>query len=361
MGRQATIRQLREALAALVPHAPQAVARNVFSVISAPDLLTKEGKELRREAVRLLGDLGKRPELLPEILPALYTALLHEDQGVRAAGVKAWGELAGVAHRQLPADLGELLPGLLEDSYVVVHRAAITAVRFGLPVEEEQLAQVLAVLIGWAETYKEKDPKVLEEIVQVLWQLSSRFPEEHEASLRDQCLRYAENLTNYDKKDLVERWAEQARRLPSFPARLIEVLADPERNINSREDRLFRELRDLPAKTIADACAEITEAARQHLPADTWEASRFIEVLQRAGLWGQALELAEEILATIPETMEKTQQRDGLVAQVEAARAEDAIANGDFDAALAALRTAADTEKRRRIAADAQGMPWEVE
>jgi RNA polymerase sigma-70 factor (ECF subfamily) len=188
MMRSGAIHLLREALGNLVSVAPEAVARNVFTVIEAPDLDTDEAKDLRDEAVRLLGDLGRRADLLPDVLPALWTALVHADQRVRASGIVAWQEIATVAHRRLPPDLGELLPALLADRYVIVHKEAARALRRGVPVPEQSREQVVPMLLTLAEHYRTDDTRLLDDILHVVWGQSRHFAAPLTTALRERCL-----------------------------------------------------------------------------------------------------------------------------------------------------------------------------
>lgn len=362
MRRQATIRGLREAIGSLVPHAPDAIAENVFAVAEAPEPVTDEGKDLRDQAVRLLGDLGKRPDLVSKVLPRLYSALLHADARVRATAVEGWREIAAPRNRDLPADLGELLPRLLADEYVVVHRAAIRAIRFGLPVPEAQLEAVVSLLMQWAEIYAQREPDVLDDLIDAAWGLSRRLAASSADLVREHCLRHAAHLNFYDKNNLLERRAGQMRHLPSFPARLLEVLADPHLDANDYGgDMLLRELRDQPSAVLLSYSDPIAAAARAHLPYNIWRAYRFIEVLQRIGLWGDAAALADEILSTVPDTQERALQRFGFLAIVRATHAEDAIASNDPGGALATLRRAAEADQEHARLAEEHKMPWEFE
>lgn len=306
MGRRSTraaiIRNLREALGHLVPHAPEAVARNVMGIIEAQEVTSEEALELRDEAVRLLGDLGKRPEMLNDVLPMLWTALVHADQRVRAQAVAAWRMIAAVHGDALPRDLAEILPALLEDTFVIVHQAAIRALREGLPVSDAMLARIILSLVGWANTYASRDAKVLDEILHALWRLSTRVPDRPGTALREQCLRLAEHLDAYDKECFVQWQARGAESLTSYPSRLLEVVADTRDRAAQRNDDLLRKLRALASGRLASLAAGVADAARAHLPDDTWQALRFVEILQRAACWSEALQLSEEIVAAIPDT-----------------------------------------------------------
>lgn len=360
--RSSAIRKLREALGNLVPVAPDAVARNVFSVIEAPDIDSDDAKELRDEAVRLLGDLGRRPDLLPDVLPALWTALVHADQRVRASAIRAWREIATVAHRQLPPDLGELLPALLSDPYVIVHKEAARALRRGLPVPDQHREQVVQVLLVLADLYKTDDSDLLDDILHVIWGQARHFADPVTRSLREHCLRHSEHLNRYHKERFLSSRGDDATSLPSYVPRLIEVVGDRERAASGRQDdEPLRRLRDLPATQLEQHLQAITDAALGHLPGDTWEAERFIELLQRCGAWTAAVDLAGAIVGALPDDTEHAIRRDGLIRLRGLCRAQEALVGGRITEARAALVEAHAADGRQAAALAERGNPWEVD
>jgi len=359
--RSTTIRKLRDALGNLVPVAPERVARNVFSVIEAPEVDTDEAKELRDEAVRLLGDIGRRADLLPDVLPALWTALVHTDQRVRASGIRAWQEISSVSYRRLPPDLAELLPAVLSDRYVIVHKEAVRALRRGLPVPEQRREHVVRILLLLADHYKTEDADLLEDILQVIWGQARHFAAAMTDRLRERCLQLAEHLDHYDKEGFLSSRGDDANTLPSYAPRLIEVAADRDRNASgTRDDGPLRRLRDLPASRLQPYLHEITDAGRRHLPADTWEAQRFVEILQRCGAWTAAAELADEIVALLPDDTEHAIQRDGLVRLRALSRAQEALIGGRGGDARAALADARAADQRQTAALAERRYPWDV-
>lgn len=355
------IRELRKALGEMVKHEPDAVARNVMSIIEAPELESEEAKDLRDEAVQLLGDLGQRVELLPDVLPALWSALLHGEQRVRARAVEAWEKIAVRGHR-LPRELDELLPVLLADSYVIVHRATIRALRNGLPVADAQLSDVVESLLRWAHTYAGGDSDLLDDLLQVTWSLAGRLPTQVADVLREQCLQLAQSLDAYDKERFLNWQARGSEALPSFPARLLEVAANRRVDrTNQRDDGVLRQLRGLDGVRLASLGEEIASAARAHLPDNHWEAQRFIEILQRAGLWTLALELAQEIRDTIPDDQEHAVERRGTEALAELVAAEDMLAHGEPGEAESALERSQRANDAQRSEIERRPRPWETE
>lgn len=356
----ALVRELRRALGVLVPHAPQAVARNVMSVIEAPEFDSEDAKELRDEAVQLLGDLGQDAELLPDVLPSLWSALVHSDQRVRARAVGAWQKIAARGHR-LPSELAELIPVLLRDQFVIVHSATIRAMRNGLPVPDEQLPTVVGLLLAWAQTYASKDAQLLDELLQLLWSLAGRLPDDASAALREQCLQLAEHLTVYDKERFVEWRPRGWERSPSLAARVLEVARDRRvQRVGQRDDRVLRRLRGLDGGNLSGLGNEIKAVAQGHLPHDPWEAQRFIEILQRAGHWTQAVQLAEAIRDTIPDDQEHAIQRRGAEALLELAHAEDLLRRGATHEASAALGRARAAVDEQQAQIERLPKPWET-
>lgn len=357
----AVVRELRKALGALVPHDPAAVARNVMSVIEAPEIDSEEARALRDEAVGLLGDLGQRPELLDDVLPALWSALLHGDARVRGQAVEAWQRIAERGHR-LPSELAELLPTLLRDQYVVVHRAVIRALRRGLPVPDSQLPEVVGLVRAWAHTYVAQDGDLLDELLDVLWSLAARLPPAASRALREECLQLAEHLSTYDKERFVEWRARGSEGSPWLAARLLEVARDRQRNrVGQRDDGVLRLLRGLDGPLLAGLGNEVRAAARVHLPHDPWEAERFIEILQRGGLWSAAVELAQEIRDSIPDDEEHAVERHGAEALAELAAAEQLLTRGEAAEANLALERSQRANDAQRTAIDRRPRPWETQ
>lgn len=357
----AVVRELRKATAHLVNVAPDAIARNVMSIIEAPEPSSEAGLELRDEAIRLLGDLGKRADMLTLVLPALYTALLHSEQRVRARGVEAWRAIAAAHGSALPPDLGELLPALLEDKYVIVHTAVIRGLCEGLLVSDATLPQIVYLLQAWGQTYAADDSnsRVLDEIVHALWRLSGRLPDGPRDSMREHCMRLAEHLERHDKESFVQWQGRGAESLASYPARLLEVLAIERDRVGRRDDDLLRRLRSMPPERLASMSDGILETARAHLPGDSWQAECFVEVLQRAGRWPEALQLAEEIFAGIPDTTEEAIRRDSAQRLVELSRVENALWRGRGSDADAAMSAALEADQRQQAAIAQQHYPWE--
>jgi len=116
----------------LAPLRPEETLAGVEAVLDRTTLPDDDAtQELRGQAVRLLGDLGKRPGMAPRVLPRIVASALGSDVIERARAIEALGEMGTVAHRRLPHDVLALMPVWLADPYKGPHQAAVRALRLG--------------------------------------------------------------------------------------------------------------------------------------------------------------------------------------------------------------------------------------
>lgn len=156
--RIARLRKLVGLLASLRPEETLAGVEAVLDRASLPD--DEATQELRGHAVRLLGDLGKRPEMAPRVLPRLVSFALGPSVIERTHAIEALGEIGTVAHRRLPDDVLELVPVWLADPYKGPHQAAARALSDGFPVSESVLVDVIARLMILAKVYADEDMEI---------------------------------------------------------------------------------------------------------------------------------------------------------------------------------------------------------
>ncbi|MGH2960478.1 MAG: hypothetical protein ACRDKE_12790 [Solirubrobacterales bacterium] len=356
--RNGLITSMRESLGNLVEVAPREVANNVFSILDGPAPASDSEKEMLGIAVRVLGDLGRRADLLPEVLPALWTALVHSEQLIRSYAVESWGSIAAVDHRTLPSDLSELLPTLLTDPYVIVHKTAVRTLANGLEIPDAVQFQVVSSLIALAEHYKTSDSRLLMEILTVLWRESLRSPKPD--VMREYALVLAEALDGYEKERFLERRIAEGLTLPEFTPRLVEVCADARRaRSDHRDDKFLALLRDRPSAELESRLVEIVEAARSHLPGNSWETQKFVEILQRCGDWKLAVELIDEILTLFPDDRENETRRAQLLRLKHLCGVQEALANRDTDSAKRSLESALSADANLR-SLSRDPLPWEV-
>lgn len=327
------VHQIREAIGGLAPRMPKGVLEHVRAFLSDESLQTDEAKEIRAECVRLLGDVGKSPEFLPHVLPLIYSAMVHVEQLMRAAAIEAL-ETSFTANREatLPFEFSATLFALLTDPYVIVHRAAAHALAFGLPVREEYRRQVIAALIQLGVTYEQsgQDPRVIDDVVDGLLRLSASIPEIATVVSRT-AARLASQMLPGDRVRFLTRQARSMIALPEYVATLLEALRDPAIVLdhNMDDDTLRQTLHKVPARLLHPRVSELREAALVNLPYRVGPAVEYVEVLQRLGMWADAVGLAEELVGELPETTEGALVRTLAEDVLAAARVEQAIAEGE--------------------------------
>jgi hypothetical protein len=365
MMRNANVRRLRDVVGRLAPLEPESTLAGVEAILDRDPLGNSEaGDELRSNAVTLLGDLGRIPELGPRVLPRLVTLSLGQDVVLRTRAITALGKLQAAPHRQLPADVIEFLPGWLADPYKGPHQEAVRLLRGGWPVPDSILVTVLRALVILAGAYASDDKSVLEDVLLVLWRLTDRLPPDETAMFQRFVLVTAEHLSRYDLERFVQWSAPRScdpRNLGHLADRLLQVLSDEERiaDPNRREDPLVRQLRDLPPSVLADRVELILTAATNHLP-HVMGALEYVEVLQRFGDYDAASKLAAQVLAYLPQTAEAEVVRGGVAAVAAAAAVELAFSRGDLADVLGGLERWDAALRDRRRAQERRVDPWEI-
>jgi hypothetical protein len=360
--RRGRLSRLTDALGELVKANPDVLRDNVLTVLDADDPPGEAATKLRRELVELLAPLGGRPDGLVLALPRLYSALLHGDAGVRASGIRAWSELSRTSGFTAPAELEDLIPALIADPYVAVHHAMVSALLFAVDVPERHLRSVLLTVLRIADIYASEDGYFLDDVINLAWQLSLEFDEPIRVPVQVRLLQHAQHLAA--TSDLRRLLTGPARELhgAEMVARLLEAIRGDAANPDDHgvED-ILRLLREQPADILVQHADAISDAARSYLPTWTTRALELVEPLQVCGRHDLAVQLAEQVVAAIPDTAEQTMACLGAATVLDAARVEFAVATGDDPQTRAALEDWRNHEeqldrwRRDRVA------PWAAE
>jgi hypothetical protein len=299
---------------------------------------------------------------LGDVLPRLYSALLHEDSGVRAAGIKAWRELARSPGFKAPTELEDLILSLLGDPYVAVHTAMVTALLFGLRVPDRHLQVALLTVLKLAEVYASKDGYFLDDILSVGWRLSCRFESPISTSVQRKLLALAEHLTAAsDLERMLSGLAGEVRG-PEMTDRLIEAVSrDAEDPADHGLAELLRLLREQPSDLLSERVEAIRQAARRYVPLWPESAAPLVEVLQDIGRYDLAVELAEEIVGAIPDTSEQASRRVSAMTVLSAARVELAIISRDSAGVQEGLESWRTENEQLDALRRMSVQPWDVE
>ena len=237
------------------------------------------------------------PGTLRDLLPIVYSALLGADQVVRSAGIDLWVACAGVADA-LPDDLGDLAPALLADTYVVVHRRMLDQLpSLRLPA---RLAPSLLQLVGsWMVTYKDTDPDVVEDAIWAIRTLASMLDDEANATpWYGIGLAFVDYCRPHDRERLLTAWwPEELRTSDAWVAAALATAASPELidYYNQRSEPLLAALMDRPGLVAHVPFAQIEPLSDIHDARFVWRAVEPVELLQAAGRWADAVQIARHV------------------------------------------------------------------
>ncbi|HEX5594037.1 MAG TPA: hypothetical protein VFX35_11900 [Solirubrobacterales bacterium] len=361
MIRRGRISHLTAALGRLAAYRAEAVSPELFALLDGEDPPGDAARDLRAELTRTLGSIGVHPELRQGVLQRLYGALLSPEVAVRAAAIGAWEELARAPHFEAPPELEELIIPLLTDTYVAVHLAMVNGLRHRISIPGRHREQVVLILMELTKLYAERDDsQAFESILETTWSCCAVLPHPVRHGVRRQLLVFAARLQPHALERLVMRVNGEEFLLDEYADRLLQAVHGTETTIDQRGDELMRRLRDLPASALKNRAESVVEAARVRLPQWTGEAAEFVEVLQGAGLWNEAVTLAEEIAVGVPDDAEHAAQRAGVLARLGQARFEAALVDGDFARAEHELARWHEHVEREQEVREARASPFDL-
>jgi hypothetical protein len=366
--RNARIREIRETIGGVARRRPREVLDLLMPFLAQDDLGDDDRREMRGECTHLLGFVGKRSEFLPEVLPLLYAGLVSSDQLIRACAIEGLIEIAE-AHPQdaIPPEFSATVPALLSDPYVIVHRTMLRALTRGVGVRDEHASDVLAVLLPLADHYAktETDSDALDDALRGVQIVARRLPDPgYTLAIERLVAKMARRLDDYALEHYLERGPYQGLLdLPEYTEALVDALQRPQifTEPNSGDARL-REILDSVPPRLPQA-SELVEAARANLDWNVYGALEYVEALQRLGLWAEAVDLADEIAAAQPTTIDHAQERTYAELVRALARVEAAIAEGrsasEIESLLDAAAAASEVYEQAANAAKAE-LPWPV-
>ena len=122
------IRDIRDAVIALGQRDPSAFIAVCAEIYAG----TETAPPVRAEVTRIAGSVAAATDALSDALPLIYTAMLGDDQLVRAAGVEAAAAetvMRAIPQESIPPLLAQAAVAGLADQFLIVVRAAIKAAR----------------------------------------------------------------------------------------------------------------------------------------------------------------------------------------------------------------------------------------
>ena len=264
---------------------------------------------------------------LNAVLPSLYTALVGMSVVRRGKAARAIGEMPWRQRGNLPDLLLEAFLTTLTDSYIYVHHEGVMALgRFRLPEKFDGPVRAALWKVLLAH-YKNKDRQDI--VIECMKLLAGRYLSEAERSGRIGAflISILKTLPPWQLSNELRLFARQLAHADEVVDWLIAVLLDPEGQEHIQEHAL-EAIEDLPADVVF--ARRETFAA---VPAGDDRGSRFrtfnlVQVLTRAGAWGEAESLARAAVAAIPDTARQATVRLVFELAHTAAAFENALSQG---------------------------------
>lgn len=289
---------------------------------------------------------------LNAVLPALYTGLVGASVARRGAAAAAVEKIPSHLRRHAPDLLFEAFIPALTDPYVYVHRSALHALRgMRLPEAFDTRVReaVSALVLSYGRTGE--DYTVLLEGIEIL---AGRHLTEDELAGRPGAylVSVLAKLPLWSLNSHIEFLARKLGRAGGLVELLIRMLQDPQAS-----EHTFESVLDALAGVPNDVVHAHREAIAAIAAGPTWETRRVVhalaELLTRAGAWAEAVQIAEQAVAEIPDTRRERPQRRLMDLLAASARYEFALASGDHDGANAAASRWRDIRAEMKRDADA--------
>ncbi len=318
--------------AAILIWAVHGAASSPVRLASFTDLLgkmTSISESLHAEIVRQLSSLLKTGEGMKAMLPFIYSGMVGRSNLIRAATAKLIGDLGSRRFEELPELVVEAFFLLVEDRYVVVHKAAIRA-SAKIRMSDDRRDKFLQMLVGWIFTYKNsEDQGFLLECISAFEYKSSQSKFNGKfGSL------FLDLLKEVDPKLLLTNEHRFLLRgfsgLDGYSDFVVSLFGACEYDFEL--EQVLELVREIPSR-VGRHAAEFKKILKLD-PLDGDTVGVFLEVLTRDGEWDAACEVAQIHLTAVPATTRMRTRQLHALQQKLAAEFEQLISNGEVDRAL---------------------------
>ena len=299
---------------------------------------TESTPAVRAEIVRMAGRVAARSSThINSAIPLIYTAMLGDDQGVRAAGVEAADQvMRALPSESLPPLLAEGVVAGLHDQYLIVVAAAIRAVQH-VPADliDHRAASVKLLLAARAYAADRLRDQMVQDALSAAYCLS-RDDEEWAEPVRSAALEVVKLMPAYNARETLHwnRWLESHDSWVDAAIHSLRLDSDwqyEHLGDDDKEDLLAQ----LGRRRLQDR--QIDELAAVELEAAKFDRGRSLfgaDVLSEVGRPDLSTNVVGAFLATVPDTIEKRGLRRSVELTLLAYQLEAAINSGDSDARL---------------------------
>jgi hypothetical protein len=332
----------------LIHHSPQ----KAFPVLTQTihDLSSKNDTRLKAELVGILSDFGRDENLLPQVVPELYRHLTdYESNLVRSRAIDVLSDLLDHSPGTVPSNMLELLRIYLQDPYVIIHKSAVRALAhtelkrddFGW----DALNRVLALEKAYAD--EANQTAFFEDLIQTLYAAFRAWPEVDRYIATKLLPKYSRHSEKYFAEDMLVRLSRSVEDYPGVAAEFVEIAVEYIRATSAKRtasgdlysDRsiIWQGLFEAPQEQLRPYIGVLREASIQKIQHEPLTSYQIIELLSHAGLNKEALALAKDLLAALPDVKSNKYRRDTCCLIAAAEHAEQLCATGETEKAIQIL------------------------
>jgi hypothetical protein len=255
--------------------------------------ISDDHDDLRASLVEAIGIMGRNREALPKVLALLYGALTGRSTLVRAAAVRAYGDVLGRAPEDLPPLLHETFLTSLTDPFVIVHSAAVELLdHHRLPHEYDKQLEFHVLLLIEAHSRASGNRNLLKTALDVYLDFQRGKPESIPDTLCDWIIERIGRCKWYEADDILKWHSASLWHRPKFLQLLLGYLKNPEMSEHQTAN-LLDVLEKVPSPTLHDSAAEVLSAFKSLVDTGYYAVDVGIEILTCNGLWDEAVALAE--------------------------------------------------------------------
>lgn len=333
---QGSIRNLQETF---VRWAGQAARRQgesgINKVLSFYRQIPEDRENLRAAFVGNMHTMAKGSEALNLILPDFYQALVGSSQVLRSSAASTLEELDNWHPNNLPDLVYEAFVPLLSDPFVIVHKAAVRALRRStLPgALNDKIREALTNLVMIYAQSKSEDRFLIECLELLCGRYTSKeFHPQFAAAIISLLKRTKPHEVSKD----IRFWSVRLRQHVGFVDLLIHLLQDNEAG-HYHADDLLAELVELPNSVIQKNLEAIERLGLTGLylggpRISKGHAGLIIEILSKAGAWDKATNVARAAHADIEDSQWNKPIKLEAELRLIACEYEQAIASGNSSA-----------------------------
>jgi hypothetical protein len=268
------------------------------------------------------------PEGLRLVLPELYMAMVGISTLVRASAAETLGRAGRKRSDDLPVLVLEAFVLLLEDQYVIVHKAAAKALD-SISLTGALELRASRALLTLLRIYGNKG-KVESFLLDWMHLYFRRYTTDDasRANLARWCLKVLTGASVHMHLRDLTSISKYLKDQPTFVDLVIRALEDPEVGDYGQED-VIRLLYSIPDAEASKRSADLSKASVRRADRG-WYVGAVVEVLTRVGAWDRAVEAIESSWEAIPDTVPMRRMKWSRKLDVVAVQFEAAVAAGDL-------------------------------